>query len=290
MKKKFEILMVACLFVSSFFLARAGAALVSSKNADKSKPCIVLDAGHGGADPGKVGNNDILEKDINLSIVYKLKTLFENKGFRVVLTRTDDKVLADENSKNVKVEDLRNRVALITETMPLMTISIHQNSFPDSSVCGPQVFFYDQSPEGRKIAEIIQNSLNTMINPPKPRVFKSNNDYYILKKTPTPTVIVECGFLSNEAEATLLTDEAYQEKLARAVYQGALEYLDGPKEKESATESSEQTEASGATETSNSAGIPEATESSGSAGIPESTGTPEPTEASKPTAVSESTE
>lgn len=231
-----------------------------------------------------------MEKDINLSIVYKLKTLFENKGFRVVLTRTDDKVLADENSKNVKVEDLCNRVALITETMPLMTISIHQNSFPDSSVCGPQVFFYDQSPEGRKIAEIIQNSLNTMINPPKPRVFKSNNDYYILKKTPTPTVIVECGFLSNEAEATLLTDEAYQEKLARAVYQGALEYLDGPKEKESATESSEQTEASGATETSNSAGIPEATESSSSAGIPESTGTPEATEASKPTAVSESTE
>lgn len=230
MKKKFEILMVACLFASSFFLARAGAALVSSKNADKSKPCIVLDAGHGGADPGKVGDNDVLEKDLNLAIVYKLKTLFENKGFRVVLTRTDDKVLADENSGNVKVQDLKNRVALITETMPLMTISVHQNSFPDSSVCGPQVFFYDQSDEGRKIAEIIQNSLNTVIDPPKPRVFKSNNDYYILKKTPTPTVIVECGFLSNEAEAALLTDEAYQEKLARAVYQGVCEYLDGPKE------------------------------------------------------------
>lgn len=241
MKKKFEILMVACLFVSSFFLARAGAALVSSKKADKSKPCIVLDAGHGGADPGKVGDNDILEKDLNLAIVYKLKTLFENKGFKVVLTRTDDKVLADENSGNVKVQDLKNRVALITETMPLMTISIHQNSFPDSSVCGPQVFFYDQSDEGRKIAEIIQNSLNTVIDPPKPRVFKSNNDYYILKKTPTPTVIVECGFLSNEAEATLLTDEAYQEKLARAVYQGVCEYLDGPKENADSAATTEST-------------------------------------------------
>lgn len=244
MKKKFEILMIACLFASSFFLARAGAALVSSKNADNSKPCIVLDAGHGGADPGKVGNDDVLEKDVNLAIVYKLKTLFENKGFRVVLTRTDDKALADDNAKNMKVEDMRNRVALITETMPLMTISIHQNSFPDSSICGPQVFFYDQSEESRSIAETLQNSLNTIIAPPKPRSFKSNNDYYILKKTPTPTVIVECGFLSNETEAAQLTDEVYQEKLARAIYWGTCEYLTNPQgnNTSTATESIESTE------------------------------------------------
>ena len=92
--------MVVCLLCSSFFLARTTASLVSSKKADSSKPCIMLDAGHGGADPGKVGCNDILEKDLNLAIVYKLKTLFENKGFRVVLTRTDDKALCDENSKD----------------------------------------------------------------------------------------------------------------------------------------------------------------------------------------------
>ena len=119
MQKKFEIFMVACLFICSFFLARAGAAYVCAKNLNTKNLCIVLDAGHGGADPGKVGCNDILEKDVNLSIVHKLKTLFENKGFRVVLTREDDTVLADENSKNVKIEDLRNRVALITETMPV---------------------------------------------------------------------------------------------------------------------------------------------------------------------------
>ena len=119
MQKKFEILMVACLFICSFFLARAGAAYVCAKNLNTKNLCIVLDAGHGGADPGKVGCNDILEKDVNLSIVHKLKTLFENKGFHVVLTREDDTVLADENSKNVKIEDLRNRVALITENMPI---------------------------------------------------------------------------------------------------------------------------------------------------------------------------
>lgn len=247
MHKKLEILMIACLFVSSFFLARASAAFVSAKNAESGKPCIVLDAGHGGADPGKVGADNILEKDLNLSIVYKLKPLFENKGFRVVLTRKDDKVLADSNSQNVKVEDLHNRVALITKTNPVMTICIHQNSFPDSSVSGPQVFFFDQSPEGEEIAATIQESLNTALNPLKPRVSKSNNDYYILKKTPTPTVIVECGFLSNEAEAKNLTDGAYQEKLARAIYQGACNYLENKNSSDSEaisdTESLNNTEA-----------------------------------------------
>ena len=225
MQKKFEIFMVACLFICSFFLARAGAAYVCAKNLNTKNLCIVLDAGHGGADPGKVGRNDILEKDVNLSIVHKLKTLFENKGFRVVLTREDVTVPADENSKNVKIEDLRNRVALITETMPVMTISIHQNSFPDASISGPQVFYFEQSKEGAEIASVLQESLNSSLNPPKPRACKANDDYYILKKTPTPTVIVECGFLSNETEAQQLTDESYQEKLARAIYTGAWNYL-----------------------------------------------------------------
>ena len=205
MQKKFEILMVACLFICSFFLARAGAAYVCAKNLNTKNLCIVLDAGHGGADPGKVGCNDILEKDVNLSIVLKLKTLFENKGFHVVLTREED--------------------TLITENMPVMTISIHQNSFPDASISGPQVFYFEQSKEGAEIASVLQESLNSSLNPPKPRACKANDDYYILKKTPTPTVIVECGFLSNETEAQQLTDESYQEKLARAIYSGTLDYL-----------------------------------------------------------------
>jgi N-acetylmuramoyl-L-alanine amidase len=238
MKKYFEILMVTSLFVSAFFLARAGAAFVSSKNAASAKGCIVLDAGHGGSDPGKVGINDVLEKDINLSIVYKLKSMFENKGYNVVLTRTDDKVLADDNSQNVKVEDLKNRVALIADTMPVMTISIHQNSYTDESVSGPQVFFFEQSSEGETIAATIQESLNSVLEPENPRVSKSNDDYYILKKTPTPTVIVECGFLSNSVEAERLSDETYQEKVARAIFLGACSYLESQNSQDS-SESSE---------------------------------------------------
>lgn len=225
MKKKLQLLLIACLFGSAFFLARAGAALATAKQTTSAMPCIVLDAGHGGSDPGKVGCNDALEKDINLAIVSKLKTLFENKGYQVVLTRSDDSVLADENARSVKVEDLRNRVKRITEANPVMTISIHQNSFPDASVSGPQVFYFEQSQESAAIASTLQDTLNESLNPPKPRVCKSNNDYYILKKTPTPIVIVECGFLSNEEEANLLITDAYQEKVARAIYLGATTYL-----------------------------------------------------------------
>ena len=239
MKKKFEILMAACLLTGAFFLARAGAALATSKHTTSSGPCIVLDAGHGGSDPGKVGCNDALEKDINLSIVLKLKTLFENKGYRIVLTRSDDTILADENSRSVKVEDLRNRVKLITDSNPVMTISIHQNSFPNASISGPQVFYFEQSTESASIASVLQDTLNNSLNPPKPRVCKSNNDYYILKKTPTPIVIVECGFLSNETEAAELITDAYQEKLARAIYTGAITYIEGNENTES-TEASTQ--------------------------------------------------
>lgn len=246
--------MVACLFVSAFFLARAGAALATSKHATSSKPCIVLDAGHGGSDPGKVGCNDALEKDINLSIVTKLQKLFKNKGYKVVLTRSDDTVLADENSRSVKVEDLRNRVKLITEANPVMTISIHQNSFPDASISGPQVFYFEQSKESAAIASCLQDTLNNSLNPPKPRVCKSNNDYYILKKTPTPIVIVECGFLSNETEADLLITDTYQEKLARAIYLGATTYLEGNTD---STQSSPKTSAD-TTESSNT--LPSSTE------------------------------
>ena len=209
----------------------AGASVIEQPETfPKGKPRIMIDAGHGGSDPGKVGCNDALEKDINLSIVLKLKTLFENKGYKVVLTRSDDTVPADENSRSVKVEDLRNRVKLITDTNPVMTISIHQNSFPDASVSGPQVFYFEQSAESSAIASVMQDTLNNSLNPPKPRVCKSNNDYYILKKTPTPIIIVECGFLSNETEAALLVTDAYQEKLVRAVYLGAITYLESGKD------------------------------------------------------------
>ncbi len=191
-------------------------------NAKKSSdgPRIVIDPGHGGEDPGKVGINNALEKDINLAIALKLKSMLENKGFSVYLTREDDSALSS------KKEDMKARMNLIKEVMPVFIISIHQNSFTDESVCGPQVFYYSESSDGKEFALVMQEELNAYLTPVKPRTAMSNDNYYLLKEAPTPIIIVECGFLSNASDADLLTTDSYQEKVARGIYFGINAYYD----------------------------------------------------------------
>lgn len=121
---------------------------------------------------------------------------------------------------------MQNRCALITETNPIFTISLHQNSYTTEDVKGAQVFYYGQSEDGKKLAEYIQSSLIERVDPENNRTVKANESYYLLKKTPTPTVIVECGFLSNPVEAELLLTDAYQEKLVHAISKGIMDYLD----------------------------------------------------------------
>ncbi len=225
MKKAIKYILILCLFVVSFFFGRQGASFVASERTKASAPCIVIDAGHGANDPGKIGVNDVYEKDINLAIVLKLAPLLENKGYRVVLTRDSDAILADADSPNIKREDMKNRLALIEESNPVLTVSIHQNSFTDPSVGGPQVFFYKDSDESGELAACIQNRLDQTLHVSESRGVKSNMSYYLLKKTPTPTVIVECGFLSNPDEAELLCDELYQEKIVRSIYMGIMDFL-----------------------------------------------------------------
>lgn len=226
MKKKLELTMAVCLLLSAFLLARQGAIYVQSEKAETKKICIVVDAGHGGSDPGKVGVNDALEKDINLALALKLKDLLEQKEIEVVLTRDSDAGLYPSDATNKKASDMQKRCEIITDANPLFTISLHQNSYPSADVKGAQVFYYGQSTKGEALANILQDSLVSRVDPDNRRVAKANESYYLLKKTPTPTVIVECGFLSNPAEADLLLDTDYQDKLARAIYMGILEYLE----------------------------------------------------------------
>lgn len=226
MKKKLELLMTVCLLAASFFLARQGAVYVLSSRTEDKKICIAVDAGHGGSDPGKVGVNDALEKDINLALALKLHDLLEKKEITVILTRDSDASLAPLDATNKKASDMQKRCQIISDANPIFTISLHQNSYPAEEVKGAQVFYYSQSEQGKELAEILQSSLVSRVDPQNKRTAKANESYYLLKKTPTPTVIVECGFLSNPTEAELLLDEAYQDKLVRAVYMGILEYLE----------------------------------------------------------------
>lgn len=200
----------------------------NSGGENKKKGTIVLDAGHGGRDPGVSGASGIDEKTLNLIYAKKLETLLVQAGYRVVQTRDSEEGLYDEDASNKKAQDMQRRCAVIEEEQPLLTVSIHQNSYPqDASVCGPQVFYYEHSAEGEKLAACIQNSLNEQLEPPRKLTSKSNSTYYILKRSASTTVIVECGFLTNPEEETKLQDETYQDRAASAICDGILEYLQG---------------------------------------------------------------
>lgn len=192
---------------------------------EKQKDCIVVDVGHGGFDSGKIGVNGVLEKDINLQIALKLKKTLEDAGMTVVMTREDDKGLYDESASNKKAQDLQRRCDLINEQKPLMTISIHQNSYTSPEIKGAQVFYYTTSSESQKLAEILQKTLIEQVDTENHREAKANDSYYLLKRTDSVIVIVECGFLSNPQEAEKLSDEDYQQKMVNAICTGINRYL-----------------------------------------------------------------
>ena len=188
-------------------------------------PLVVLDAGHGGIDPGKVGINGILEKDVNLEVTLLVKKYLEMDDVRVVLTRESDEGLYDADAPNKKVQDMKKRVDIIEAVHPDVTVSVHQNSYPEEYVHGAQVFYYTGSVQGKKLAEKIQERLVDGVDPDNTRQIKANDSYYLLKKTPTPIVIVECGFLSNSVESQKLSDPSYQKELAWEIHLGILRYL-----------------------------------------------------------------
>lgn len=222
-RKTMEVLMAVLFLIAAYCLSREGAKLVENINGEKKT--VVVDPGHGGMDPGKIGINDVEEKEINLEISLMLRDKLEKQGIQVVMTRETDQGLYDEDSSNKKVQDLQRRVELIHEEQPVCVVSIHQNSYPDASVKGAQVFYYEDSTEGKKLAEELQNALIAQVDPENHRQAKGNTTYYLLERTDVPLVICECGFLSNSEEAELLTDQAYQETLTDAIVSGILEYL-----------------------------------------------------------------
>lgn len=187
---------------------------------------VVVDAGHGGVDPGKIGVDDSLEKDINLEIAERLKTILEQQDIQVVMTREEDKGLYEETASNKKAQDLKKRCSLINEGQADCAVSIHQNSYHEEYVKGAQVFYYGNSGDAERLAELIQTRLKEGVDPENNRQVKANESYYLLKKTSIPVVIVECGFLSNWEEAKLLQEEEYQNRIAWAVAMGTIRYLD----------------------------------------------------------------
>lgn len=223
------LVMLFLLFASVIVLSRQVADYtreVSGKKIEtKEKPKVVIDVGHGGFDPGKVGIDGTREKDVNLQIGQKLEKYLLANDISVIMTRREDVSLGDGTKGNTKVQDMKKRVSVIENEAPDLAVSIHQNSYPEEEIKGAQVFYHSSSSAGKKLAEQVQKELINRVDNENRRQAKGNTNYYLLKKTRVPLVIVECGFLSNAKEAEMLCDDSYQERLAYAICMGILKYL-----------------------------------------------------------------
>ena len=226
------VLMLVCFYILSWEAAETAGRLIDVSGNIKADQVILVDAGHGGVDSGMVGIGGLKEKGINLDIAMKLKGILEKKGLAVVMTREEDKGLYENGTKNMKAQDLQNRIEQIRKYEPVLSVSIHQNSYSDPQVKGPQVFYYADSENGRNLALAIQEELNRQLSVARPREAKGNRTYYLLKRSPSVINIVECGFLTNPEEAQLLKKEEYQTKIAMSVADGIDTYLASQEEHE----------------------------------------------------------
>ena len=229
MRKKIELLVLLLALAGIYTGSRNLEKYVQSDQVkseqERKMDLVVIDSGHGGSDPGKVGINEVLEKDINLKISKQVEKELKNKGYQVVMTREKDQMLAGETSGNSKIQDMKARVDLINEKAPGLAVSIHQNSYPSSDVHGAQVFYPQGSEKSKQLADHIQSALIKGLDPNNHREAKANAEYYLFRDNPYPIVIVECGFLSNPEELKALQDDGYQKKAVQCILDGIESYL-----------------------------------------------------------------
>lgn len=185
---------------------------------------VLIDAGHGGVDPGAVGVSKVLEKDITLAVSKRLQVLVQQSGAKTIMVREDDRDLgSSQGLLRRKREDLAQRIQLAMDSQAEVYISIHANTFPDARLTGAQTFYHSDSLEGKRLAQAIQQEVNAMTK--SKRVIKGNQDIYVLKRANQAAVTVELGFLSNPEEEQLLATPEYQQRLAVAIFKGLSVYF-----------------------------------------------------------------
>lgn len=191
---------------------------------------IILDAGHGGFDGGAVASDGTVEKNINLEITLTLASFLRQSGFKVILTREADVSTDDVETEKIptrKKSDLKNRLNLMKDYKNAVFVSVHLNKFTTSAASGSQVF-YSRVNGSKELGDSIQKSIVKLLQPDNTRVNKqATSSTYLLYHATIPTVLVECGFLSNKAELERLKDKDYQNKMAFSIYCGILEYFKG---------------------------------------------------------------
>lgn len=223
------ILTVFFSFLSALLYVRENA--VRGVNNSSLNVTVVIDAGHGGVDPGSVSADGLLEKDVNLDIALKLNEILTEKGVSTRLVRDTDTDISDPECSSVrekKVSDIHNRFALVNETPGSVLVSIHQNFYEETKYSGTQVFYSANNDESRLLAQCIQSAVVAGLQPDNTRQIKASGDsIYLLYRAERPSVMVECGFLSNPEESKKLADSEYRQSMAHYIADGIMNYLGG---------------------------------------------------------------
>lgn len=224
-RKNIVIVTVLLITIFTFIVCFSALADSSISIADSSKIKVVLDAGHGGKDGGVSGiNTHVKESELNLKVVKKLEKYLISAGIKVVLTRSSEAGLYGVATSNLKKKDMQKRKEIINNAKPNLVVSVHMNKYSVSTRRGAQVFYKKGDENGRSLALKIQNSFNIM-----PEASRDcsvlTGDYYILNCSNYPSVIAECGFLSNPEDEALLITDAYQDNIAYAIFKGIVDYF-----------------------------------------------------------------
>ncbi len=220
------------MLLAGMFMLFIGANSVYKETMETTKTMnnivVAIDAGHGGWDPGTSGRSGTIESDLNLSIAIKLRKFIELSGGTAIMIREDGGGLYTDSKNRTetkKSEDLKKRHEIINNSDADLFISIHLNSFPQSQYYGAQTFYKRGDENSKKLAQVIQSELITIIDRGNRREIKPRDDVYILNNNSMPGALVECGFLSNAEEEKLLKDSKYQQKLAWSIYCGIMKYM-----------------------------------------------------------------
>lgn len=230
-KRKNAVLILLILFLSiAIFSIDGTTSPIAETVKENTGPVVVVDAGHGGEDPGKVSNySSLAEKDLNLRIAQLLKNLLEQDGYIVYMTRTEDKLNYSPGTKEIyqkRKQDLTARKQFIDQSGADVAVSIHMNSFTDPKYHGAQTFYPPYSTDSERLAKNIQNALIEICDKTNNRTALVKKEQIVLfKDLKVPTVIIECGFLSNKEEEAKLKTLEYQELLAKAIKQGIDNYF-----------------------------------------------------------------
>ncbi len=237
MKRQTKKLLIRLAAVSAAIAVTLGAAWYSTKSLPPTLPAsvsgetqkvVILDAGHGGMDGGCSSAAGDVEKHINLAILLDLRELLQASGYEVIVTRDTDTSIHDkgiEGIANQKSSDMDNRLAIFNSVEDAICISIHQNQFTDPKYSGAQMFYADTNTESAALAQSIQNQFVEFLQPDNAREIKlCGKELFLCYYSENPTVMVECGFLSNPDEAALLVTEEYQQKVAFTIYAALMQY------------------------------------------------------------------